>query len=138
MLREEDFVAWLHNVNNPKGLNTLKNNMRRKTRIFNVSVLILWFLDARILALNSLTYITCRFVFLLRITFLALQFLKQFSFVFILVEVNWTWTNSPQHQQEYENKRNERWNTLLFENFLSVYTYFFIRNQWKGMVLKVS
>ena len=85
MLREEDFAAWLHNVNNPKGLNTLKNNMRRKTRIFNVSVLILWSLDARILTLNSPTYITCRFVFLLRITFLALQFLKQFSFVFIFL-----------------------------------------------------
>ena len=85
MLREEDFAAWLHNVNNPKGLNTLKNNMRRKTRIFNVSVLILWSLDARILTLNSPTYITCRFVFLLRITFLALQSLKQFSFVFIFL-----------------------------------------------------
>ena len=35
VLREENFVVWLHNVNIPKGLNTLKNNMRRITRIFN-------------------------------------------------------------------------------------------------------
>ena len=39
--REENFVACPHNVNNPKVWNTLKNNMRRITSIFDVFVLIL-------------------------------------------------------------------------------------------------
>ena len=52
VLREENFVASMHNVNNPKGLNTLKNNMRRITGICNVFVLILQLLHSRILALK--------------------------------------------------------------------------------------
>ena len=39
--REENFVACPCNVNNPKVQNTLKNNMRRITSIFDVFVLIL-------------------------------------------------------------------------------------------------
>ena len=39
--REENFVALRHKVSNPKGLNTLNNNMRSITRIFNVFVLTL-------------------------------------------------------------------------------------------------
>ena len=47
--REENCVAWQHNVNGHKGLNT--NNARRITRIFNVFLLILKFLHTRILDL---------------------------------------------------------------------------------------
>ena len=39
--REENFVASQHKISNLKGLNTLKNNMRSITRIFNDFVLTL-------------------------------------------------------------------------------------------------
>ena len=49
MCGEKKTVAWQHNVNDHKGLNT--NNARRITRIFNVFLLILKFLHTRILDL---------------------------------------------------------------------------------------
>ena len=90
MPREENFVASLRIVNNPKRLNTLKNNTRRITRIFNVFVLILQSLHAKILALLSLTYINRRFVWgFLRITLTSLKCFKTIFFCFLVfVEVN--------------------------------------------------
>ena len=95
MRREENIFAWLQNVNNPKGLNTLKNIKRRIIRIFKCLCINLA-IFSRKNTRCEVSYIHClllcfcfRFVlfFLLRIFFFVIKIFKTIFFCFhVLVE----------------------------------------------------
>ena len=84
---EENFVGWLHNVNKPKGLNTLKNNIRRKARIYNAFVLIFWRECSLWIFLHTL-FVVFFFVFVKDHFYIIKIFETFFCFHNILVEVN--------------------------------------------------
>ena len=85
---EENFVGWLHNVNKPKGLNTLKNNIRRKTRIYNAFVLIFWREYSLWIFLHTLFVVFFCF-FIVKDHFYIIKIFETFfCFHNILVEVN--------------------------------------------------
>ena len=120
-----DCLEWLHNVNNTKGLNTMKSNMRRIVIIFHVFLHQSCNFYMQEYSLCKASYIILkRFALLFTITFMSLKLFKTVFFGFhILVEMNqfkFIWSNSP--QQEYENKKPPKDQASWFLKILFLYT----------------
>ena len=106
------FQLWVHYINVKTCL--LKRKILLTLLYFNLEI----FTRKNTRSVKSLTYITLSLFFLLTITFTSLKLFKTFFFCFHILVEKLVCINSP--RQEYENKRNERSNALVFGN--SLYT----------------
>ena len=117
-------LLWVKNY--PKGVNTMKNNMRRITRIskyFCINPVVFSHNNTRS-KVSNIHYLLAFFFFFLRITFTSLKFLKQFSFVFmfLLRRINWNLFESIHLEKNMKTKETKRPNVFIFETSLSVHT----------------